>query len=306
LRFGHSVERLTFYLGLFRARSGARAQFGASLVCFELARRGSAVAQREFTALAPTMNALRSDGRLVDDLLAADPLLHAVWVDCQTTLELNDPREAFDPLAHGTELVGVLDLLLDEEVDLGDAELELIEAEVDDPQSTAAHAEFGALLLRHLRHEPEKGVFQWGAGFATSTRGDLVRLESFLNEAASRAGRVPAAAGLACLGNLFLAMHLRRHTLFGKPTPRRVAALKSGLLGLPVDCSALGKAAAVFEFEGKRVQKGFEKVLELLMDFLVFCNRQGLSPREKATVEAYVAADRQAPQVLLVGDIRRR
>ncbi len=304
-------DRRWLYLSVLRSRHGQRAQFAACLVCFDLARAGSAVAQREFTALAPTVRALAGNRALVDGLLEGDPYLVEAWAACASALAAGDPREAWASLEDDVELVGELDLLSEDElasIDLDLEELEILEddAATQDERDRAAADAFAASLAAHLGHDVARGFFDRGRGFATSTAAEVDRLERFLREAAALGPRVPVAAGFASLGYLFLAVHLRRKTLFGSSNPRRIAALRAGLAGLPDRPEGLACAAAILEFEGEAVRERFEKVLELILDYGAFCREKRLDPHGAAAVDAYVAADREPPSVLLQGDNRRR
>jgi hypothetical protein len=283
---------------------GARAQLASCLVCFDLARQGDEMAQREFAALAPTMAELALDPTLAWDLLANDPYLESTWGACKDALAAADSRHDSAALAADVEMVGELDLLSEEELDLGD----ILEAHLGEQAESEERArqEYGALLAQALGQDPENGSYS-GTGFATSSGRDLDRLEAFLRDAASHAPHVPPAAGMASLGQLFLATHLRARTFFGKVNPRRRAALREGLRALPADAMPAAMAAAAFELAGGHTRLGFEKVLELLLDFLAFCRKQRLEPRSAAAVTAYIDAEREPPPVLLnAGSQRRR
>lgn len=294
-------DRLRLYLSILRGRAGTRAQLASSLVCFNLARGGDELAQREFLALAPALEVLARDGRLVDELLADDADLRRAWADCRAALAKGDQRElesGAEPIE--VELVGEIDLLGDEDVELA---IDLDDA--DELRAEQARHEFGVVLAKQLGQDSEHGLFG-AVGFETASSRDLDRLEAFLNQALSYADLVPTARGMASLGHLFLATHLRMKTLFGKRNARRAAAVRAGLLRIPADREAMAQAAAVFELEGGSAMVAFEKVLELLIDYLAFCNRQQLDPRAAATVDAYIEAERSPPPVLLTGDNRRR
>jgi hypothetical protein len=72
-----SRQRMRLYLTLLRIRMGVWAQLASCLVCFDLARQGAELAQREFSALAPTIVELARDPTLTADLLARAPFLRA-------------------------------------------------------------------------------------------------------------------------------------------------------------------------------------------------------------------------------------
>ncbi len=311
LKVRGSPARLRLYLGLLRSRGGVRAQLAACLVCFDLAKQGDIMAQREFTALAPTMSQLAQDVGLVAELLGGDPYLEETWSACRLALEGSDPREQLHALDEDADAVpvGELDLLSDEDLD-ADFGVEFsfgppTQAVQDEVEREAAQAEYAALLAKHLGQEPEHGLFSEG-GFATASGRDLDRLEGFLERSAAWASRVPTARGLSSLGNLFLATHLRMRTLFGKRNPRRQKALRTGLANLPSDIEAVLCAATIFEFEGEAARLGFEKVLELLLDYVAFCHAKRLDPRLPQTVESYIESERQPAPVFLRGINRRR
>lgn len=300
LRFHRSPERLALYLAVLRSRTGSRAQFSACLVCFDLARQGNETAQREFEALKATIRGLGEDQRLVRELLSGDRYLVPLWNECKEALSQDDPREQPQTFEEDVELVGEVDLFSEEEIPI---DLELDPA---DEKRAEQLAEFSRVLLIHLGHEPSLGIFRRGYGFATQTSTDLDRYERFMQSVTSRSAFLPTARGLNCLGHLYLATHLRRRTLFGRPNRRRVSALRAGLAALPGNIEALSAAGAVFEFEGDEVAEGFQKVLELMLDFLSFCSEEKLDPYGTQCVDAYVKADRNPPAVLLSGHGKRR
>ena len=296
--------RLRMYLGILRGRPGTRAQLASCLVCFDLARQGDDAAQHEFLSLAPTIEELARDGALVAELVSRDAYLDRTWADCQAALDASDQRELSVPLhAEATELVGELTLLSDD--DFGDLGLEILDDDSDAARAEQAKQDFARILAIHLGQNTDQGLF--GAqGFETTSSRDLDRLQGFLNEAISYSDLVTTARGLASLGHLFLATHLRMKSLFGKRNARRAAALRTGLLRLPGDAAAVEQAATIFELEGGPAMESFEKVVELLIDFLAFCNHGRRDPRAATTVDAYVEAERTPPPVLLTGDSRRR
>lgn len=301
LRGRNRPDRLRLYLSILRGRAGTRAQLASCLVCFDLARLGDGVAQQEFLALAPTIEVLSHDQRMVDDLLGSDDYLQRTWSECRATLEGGDQRELDGSLnLEGSDLIGELDLLSDEEIDL-DLEVE----EPADARAERARAEFAGVLAKQLAQDSNQGIFA-SSGFETASSRDLDRMDAFLNQALSYADLVSTARGMASLGHLFLATHLRMKTLFGKRNQRRAQAVRTGLVRLPADLEAVEHAAAVFELEGGAAMLGFEKVLELLLDFLAYCHQTRQDPRAAATVDAYVDAERMPAPVLLTGEQRRR
>ncbi len=116
---------------------------------------------------------------------------------------------------------------------------------------------------------------------------------------------MPLAAGVACLGNLFLATHLRRANFFGGANPRRSAALQSGLGAIAAAGAGAVGAASLFAREGPAVVERFEKVTETLIDFLRYCAAEKADPLAPAAVERYVSSNRE-PEALLLREKRRR
>lgn len=304
-RLRRSPERLSLYLSILRERSGNRAQLAACLVCYDLARLGHPTAQREFYALIPTIRSLSSDPVLVAELAGNDPYLLSLWEGCETAIARDDPRDEAGTLDASTPIVGEFDLLSD--LDMG-SELQAELSRLADRARQEEHATaFARLTASQLGYDLENDVMPTVSGLSTATSGQLERLENFLRHAGAYASSVPLAQGLACLGQLFLAGHLRRHRFFGKPNPRRLEALRAGLTALPAEGPGpLAEAAALIEEEGERVMEGFQKAAEILLDFLRFCSQTGRDPLENETVEAYVAADRLPAPMFLAGKSRRR
>ncbi len=303
-RFARDPARLAFYLTLFRARSGERAQFAACLVCFDIARQGSLSAQREFHALSPTMTAIAADPAVVADLLGGDAYLQAKWAVCQDALRRTDSRDTLLEPVDEVEIVGELDLLSREAIDLGD-----IEARLDaSPEERAGRdrEEFLRILAAQLGGNLEQGQLSSGEGFAVDSRAELDRFERFVAEAASRSEHVPIAAGMACLGNLYLAAHLRRSSFFGGANPRRIAAVQSGLGALARAGRGAVAASSLFALEGVSVIEQFEKVTELLVDFLRFCAAERFDPLGSDSAGRYARANREPEPLLRARWGRRR
>jgi hypothetical protein len=303
-RFGRDPARLAFYLALFRARSGERAQFAACLVCFDIARQGSQAAQREFHALAPTMVAIAQDPAVVAELLAGDPYLEAQWQECQRALRHTDPRDTLLEPVEEVEIVGEVDLLSQEAIDLGDLEARF--KEPPEERALCEREEFLRILDAKLGRDLEQGQIFSGEGFAVESRAELDRFERFVAEAASRAERVPIAAGMACLGNLYLAAHLRRTSFFGGANPRRIAAVQAGLGSLARAHPGAVGATSLFALEGAPIIERFEKVTELLIDFIRFCAAERLDPLGSESAEHYARVNREPEPLLNARKGRRR
>lgn len=300
-RFSRDTERLVLYLEVLRGRPGPKAQLAACLICFDLARQGHTTAQQDFFHLIPTFRALAADPDLVDDLLGGDAHLRQLWNDSQKAIAEDDPRDLGEGITAAAPLAGEIDLVsdLDIDIDLGT---------YIDASRKAEHAKaFAKIVARKLGYDLENGILPTTSGLAMDGAKEIEEVEEFLREAALFSQTVSLARGLTCLGNLFLAVHLRRQRLFGRPNRRRQEALRAGLLNLPSDDPLpLIEAAQLFEEEGASVVERFQKVSELLLDYLAFCARSQLDPLGPAAVEAYVAADRTPPPLMLQGDPRRR
>lgn len=300
-RFSRDSERLVLYLEVLRSRQGPRAQLAACLICFDLAREGHANAQTDFFALVPTFRALAEDPALVQGLLGGDAHLRSLWSDCAAAIAADDPRQDGQGLSTDAPLAGEIDLVsdLDIDIDLGT----LIDVSRREEHAKA----FSAIVARKLGYDLENGILPTTSGLSMGTSREIDEVEDFLREASLFAQSVPLARGLTSLGQLFFATHLRRQRLFGRPNPRRQEALRAGLLNLPAtDPEPLVAAASLFEEEGINVVSRFQKVSELLLDYLGYCSRFQLDPLGPAAVEAYVAADRAPTPLMLEGDPRRR
>src|SRR5262245_12260970 len=73
--FQKKPERLRLYLDVLRGKGGERAQFASCLICFDLARQGDHIMQREFTILGDTMRGLAQNHELVLALVGDDQYL---------------------------------------------------------------------------------------------------------------------------------------------------------------------------------------------------------------------------------------
>lgn len=300
-RFTRDTERLVLYLEVLRGRPGPKAQLAACLICFDLARQGHSTAQQDFLGLIPTFRALAEDPVLVEDLLGGDTHLRKLWEDSQKAIASDDPREESEGFEANAPLAGEIDLVSDLDVDID------LDSYIDTSRKTEHAKAFARVVAKKLGYDLENGILPTTSGLSMDGAKEIDEVEAFLREASLFAQTVPLARGLGSLGNLFLATHLRKHRLFGKPNRRRQEALRAGLLNLPADDpQPLVEAAALFEEEGSAVVARFQKVSELLLDYLAYCARFQLDPLGPAAVDAYVSADRTPPPLLLQGDPRRR
>lgn len=301
-RLSRYTERLVLYLEVLRGRPGQRAQLAACLICFDLARQGHETALRDFFALIPTLHALAEEPGLASELIGDDEHLTGLWKDCQSAIAADDPRES-DSLDASAEILGEIDLVSDLDVDIDLVQL------LDDSRQEEYGRAFAAIVARKLGYDVENGVVPVTTGLGVGTSKEIDELEAFLRDAALFAESVPLARGLTSLGQLYLAVHLRRHRLFGQANPRRMEALRAGLLALPKeDPAPLAAAASLFQEEGAAVATRFQKVTELLLDYISFCSEYHLDPLGPTAVERYVSADRPVTPTLLAqqGEPRRR
>lgn len=300
-RFSRDTERLVLYLEVLRSRHGPKAQLAACLICFDLAREGHQAAQQDFFALIPTFRDLATDPALVEGLLAGDAHLLSLWEASQLALSNDDPRQDGDGLAADAPLAGEIDLVSDMEIDID------LGTFIDASRKEEHAQAFSKIVADQLGYDIEQGILPTTSGLAMETAREIDEVEAFLREATLFSQTVPLARGLVSLGQLFVAVHLRRQRMFGRPNPRRQEALRAGLLNLPADEPwPLVAAAALIEEEGTAIVSRFQKVSEILLDYLGFCSTQQLDPLGPAAVDAYVQADRAPVPLMLQGDPRRR
>ncbi|AKU93181.1 hypothetical protein [Vulgatibacter incomptus] len=300
-RMRRDPSRLSLYLGILRARPGHKAQLAACLICFDLARLGQASAERDFHALIPTLRGLAGDPLLLTEMIGDDPFLLGLWGACRQAIDADDPRESTAGLEANVPLVGELDLLSDLELDLDLSRL------ADAARREENGRAFAKLTARQLGYDLENDRMPEWSGMSTSTGREVDALEEYLRQASTYAPSVPLARGLSSVGQLFLASHLRRRSLFGKPNHRRIEALRAGLSALPSDRpDSLATAAGLFEEEGEAVIERFQKVSELLLDYVRFCSIREADPLHPGAVEAYIEADRLPAPLFLAGETRRR
>lgn len=282
-----------------RAEETPRAQLAAALLCFDLARSGDTLAQQELGLLAPAFELFDRGGTDVPALLA-DPRLETLWSEARETLGRSDPRDYAPVLPlDGAASEAVLPLFEGEETPVAGVVGDAAE------EARLRAVELRKLVQRHLAVDLTRRVVRFGRNFRLASAEDVDRLEAFLRESDARAAIVPAAKGLACLGHLWLAAHLRRFTVVGALNERRAREARRGLAALDANLEALEEAAALFAFESEPAE-GFQKVVELVLDFLRWCHREGRDPLAEATVEEYVALGRLPPAVLGGRERRRR
>ena len=170
--FQHRPERPRLYLDILRKRGGERAQFACCLLCFDLARQGDPIFQKEFAYLADTVRALSTNLVLVSALVGSDPYLRFLWELCQAQLELADPRFAVEPAAEATPVEAIeVELLSDDDFspDFG--------ISIDE---RAIHQEFEEAVEAFLGSEIDMPIYDPEAGFRLRHDRDVERIERFL------------------------------------------------------------------------------------------------------------------------------
>ncbi|MDF1564113.1 MAG: hypothetical protein P1V51_13775 [Deltaproteobacteria bacterium] len=265
------------FLAALRGSEDPDAQVGAVLLLFHLARRGDSVAQIEFMLLRPSLE--ETIPYKPPDFLGRDVELNRLWDDVQEAMTRADPRDRVPvfPFKVGPS-----------------PEVALFEG----------LPELRSLVTSTLGQDLRQQAVRLGAMLDLESAEDIERLESFLRSVGAWAALEPEARGLACLGHLYLAVHLRRHTMFSTLNERRSDALRIGLSALGASLDSLQIAAAFLAAEGDHVE-GHQKVLELIIDYLGWCHRQGLDPLAPEAIEAY-AGEGRLPEMVLAGGRRRR
>ncbi|MBN1962276.1 MAG: hypothetical protein JW841_15175 [Deltaproteobacteria bacterium] len=217
------LNRLRLYLDILRQRSGERAQFASSLICFDLARQGDISAQRDFTFLTDTLRITAKNTELVNQLTQGDPYLSYIWDLCRTQLDELDERfsDSIDDNAEN-EPVRTLSLLSD--VDFTE---ELPDLDIDD---ATMRQRFERALETFLGGVPGYPIFDSESGFRMRTGHDIERIENFLHELESLRDFVKNARGYRALVLLFYGTHMRSRNLFGVINARKQELLRAGLI----------------------------------------------------------------------------
>jgi hypothetical protein len=306
----HNPARVAIYLEALRQKSGEKAQLGACLLCFDLARHGDASRDVEIHLLLPVIAALAADDPrgLVQSLTEKSEAVLSLWTELCAQAVNRDTR--------GTSLVPETDDDLEIEVVdfFSDEDMADIGAVIDDLASVGASEDddelflvFDAAVNRH-----------WSPGnllFSAETGADVDRLERVREAAQSFAASVPVARQMQALTGLFLATHTRALGLFGRRNKRRDAALKDALLTFCNLDAPPGDVAAWFVPGGDvvgAVPHAWEKMAEVLLDFAGFvgnaCEGGEGAVNVGDLVSAYLADGRSArpPPVLAAAGQRRR
>lgn len=278
-----------------RARSERRAQLAAVLLCFDLAQAGDETAQAEMVLLRPAFEEAVDAPAYLED----HPKLLSLWEKATALLARTDPRDTA-PFFPFREDVGREIPLFSEADILGEEE----GLGGDEAHARARTRELRRLVSASLGQDLQAHVVRLGSQLDLSTSDDVDRLEAFLDELNAWASMDPGAKALACIGHLYLGVHLRRKTVFGTQNPRRMKAVRTGLFALDSDPVLIDQAAAFFSFEGDG-SEGFRKVLELLLDFFGYCLKRGVSPLEADVIHDY-STEARLPAMVLATDERRR
>ncbi len=284
------------YLGALRSSEDPSAQVAAVLLLFHLARRGDTVAQTEFMLLRPALE--EAIPHAPPDFLGRDAELHRLWDEVREAMTRADPRERVPvfPFKAGPSPEFALFS--------GLPDLDQDDAAVAAERETQRSAELRSLVTATLGQDLRQQVVRLGAMLDLSSAEDVEVLEGFLRSVGAWAALEPEARGLACLGHLYLAVHLRRHTIFSTLNDRRTDALRVGLSALGSSLDSLQTATSFLAAEGDHLE-GFHKVLELVIDYLSWCHRQGRDPVEAEAIEGY-AGEGRLPEMVLSGGRRRR
>jgi len=288
------------YLSALRSREDAEGQVASVLLLFHMARRGDNVAQVEFMLLRPALAA--AIPATAPAFLGKAAELHRLWDEVKQAMSRADPRERVPVFpfkgGEGPEVA-----LFEGDADLPDFDFdpEVVEAE----RETARSGELRNLVTKSLGQDLRQQVVHLGQMLDLSSAEDLDRLQSFLRSVGAWATIEAEARGLACLGYLYLAVNLRRHTIFSTLNQERVDALRIGLSQLAASSESAEMAAAFLASEGGHIE-GFHKVLELIIDFMAWCHQRGLDPGDPEAIEAYSGEGRLPPMVLSEGTRRRR
>ena len=220
--------RVSIYLEGLRGRSGEKAQVAACLLCFDLARRGDERRENELQLLLPTLDELiardtRGEATVARELAAISVTVAALWAELSSHAMSRDRR-----------MVAELSIDIDEdfiEVDLFDADefaelaldIEDIELalDLDDEVLRAFDEGLNGLI------PPMPGLL-----FSADTSADLERLERLRELCTSFASKLPVAAELLAMTQLFIATHTRALGFFSRRNRRRDKALTEGLMAL--------------------------------------------------------------------------
>jgi hypothetical protein len=257
--------RTAVYLEALRGRPGEQAQVAACLLCFDLARRGDERREAEVQFLLPTLDYLFASStegarpKSVQALVEKSPIVAELWQALVDQASRRDPRmnEALPEI----EVDAVVELDLFDDAELAELEVGLDEFDIDFSVDEEAFAAFDEVFNRLM---PPQGEVL----FQADTGRDVERLEKLRDHCASYAARVPVAAEMHAMTQLFLATHTRAVGLFGRRNKRRDRALVEGItafLSLPTPPSSVAAWFAPSDLPGA-AEHAWAKIAELLLD----------------------------------------
>jgi hypothetical protein len=262
--------RTSIYLEALRGRPGEQAQVAACLLCFDLARRGDERREAEVHFLLPTLEYLFAQQghggehpRAVAALVAKSPVVADLWAALVEHATRRDPRtSAVLPDVDDSQAI---EINLFDDAEVAALELDLSDVDIDlDFDEEAWRAFDGG--LQSLLPPPPMPLFLSADG------DDLERLEKVRDHCRSFAGRVPVAAEMLAMTQLYLATHTRALGLFGRRNKRRDKALVDGLTAFLALPEPPAQAAAWFARSDVPGAEPFawDKIAELLLDVAAF------------------------------------
>ncbi len=224
--FAADELRVSIYLEALRGRPGEKAQVAASLLCFDLARRGDERREAELRMLLPTLDDLvardaRGEITVVKALMASSEAVVALWAELSAHARTRDLRADADVVieAEAEDFIDVdlfdADEFAELALDLEDIELAL---DLDDEIFMAFDAGLNQLI------PPQPRLL-----FAADSAEDLERVERLKEHCQSFQGKLPIAGELLAMTHLFTAVHTRALGLFSRRNRRRDKALVDGL-----------------------------------------------------------------------------
>jgi len=232
----HADElRVSIYLESLRGRGGEAAQVAACLLCFDLARRGDERRMTEVSFLLPAIDELiqrdaRGEKTVVRELTSTSDSARALWDELVAQARQRDLRAEAD----------VADIAVD--VDIADVEVDLFdENEFNELAITLEDIDLSFDLDDEVLRAFDAGLNavipnQPALLFSAESAADLERLERLRAHCQSFQAKLPIAAELLAMTELFIATHTRAAGLFGRRNRRRDRTLTEGiatLLALP-------------------------------------------------------------------------
>jgi hypothetical protein len=331
----HDRLRTGVYLEALRKKSGEKAQLGACLLCFDLAKHGDERAHHELHLLFPVIDGLLdADPRgIVAALTAQSDAVLELWTELATVAVTRDRRAPalvpdfdngpvevalfddsdFDELAGLFDQQGIaLDVGVDGGVALAEIDLDAEDVDVFAADVFAASDRVAALAFDRALDA------LWRPGqplFVADSAEHLERLEQVQAQARSFSAQVPLAGETQALAALFVASHTRALGLFSRRNKVRDAQLSEALTTF-VHLAEPPAAMAAWFIDGGDIPGcapfSWDKMAEVLLDFCAFVGARaeettGVVDVDDA-VRAYVKDPRSArvPPVLGHGERRRR